>query len=832
MKNKLASIALILVLAFTQTVLYAQSCADFNYSYIILDVVARDTKTKIDDLKITLCDGDGTAFLIDQSTEETQAKKPYMFWQNKTSTFKGNRFQAKHARAPLAGLGNYYVCKIPSYTGANDLIRHQRFINLNSGSRTLSAKTLFLYVKIESRATTTQIVQIPSNHFYNACDIQSHSGFDPIQVKPIVITLSDSNASVVSRELFGVIPVTYTAMSHTGEGFDQHMSFDVKNITLIDEFVGKQVQVLPDKKVQYKNRKTTDGALSSLGSVAAYNKFQHVLVPAKITDSNIANKISDKNSYIVYVFDTQTQRYQIDSVLSWPDFLKEDKFHQAILGTCIQVKNDTTILSHYKLSNTTWELQKSDTTIVQRMEEQVAPTPQKPKPNCIYVQATKRWPLKFYDTSMHQIVIRDTFYLVNTSTVDARLSLYYPTTYYKFPKEIKAQQTVPIYYERTINNALSHSIEPIFTYEDPLHLTYDSGKYVTAIMLYSIVNNMSRLKETDSCIVYTLKLHEFESYETRANFKGEIIANGKKVLADDSKLGPWRIYNAQTGGYDLHQFQKVLFIYNMPGNADFTKCIIKVIDSNGSTKFATANSNTNARVYVAPSTRKVVIYNDSQSAEYIVPFDQIQQQEVVSMELLRPGDLYYYQGTQKFAFHFKPTQYHIRWYNDQVSRKKDWDYLQALQERFPKLIWIKMSKTDDLDIIDLANYTMAERQDILSQLQNDDNVDCVAQMWANGRATYCDNRVYLYTPNAHYKIPDERLKEARSVGFHFTGMHNAPSQSMAYFEYDKKIIDEAFFRHFNELVEVFNYQKIFLSVYTKVQLDNKLDPSVFGIHGW
>jgi hypothetical protein len=811
-----------------------------NYSAIILDVVEQDNRTKIHDLTITLCDADGTDHIFDvpENSKPVNSKlsMPYTFTDYKVDHRKKRTRENSYFKPSyFSAFTNHYVCMVPTFTMQNDLLIQNRNISVQKGSEPLlDVKKIFLYIKIKGRGIKTQIIKIPSTHLYSMADLGSGTIYKPYSVEPITIVMQKEEAMLGSTKQFGVIQMMISELEEKIGDIDGGVNVGFKSIQLIDEISGTVLQSIPQIGAVYKNKIVSAGYLKSLSMRFADDAYKPILVPATLRVKPTVNQPIIGDAYIIYTFDKSTKRYRIDSLLSWPDFIKEINFHQTVIGTNVAQFGKNLIYKNYKLQGDAWQWMRSDTNVEKNIVEQAAPPPQEPKPHCYVEQANKLRPLLFFDTSVHQIIMRDTFYLINYGSVDAHLKLNYPTTYFDFPKKIKAKQRVPIYYERKINNALIYTNEPYTNYEDALHLEFDSGQVATALTKYDIVNNRSqKVIHPDNTIIYTLHLNELEVFETTVNAAAIITASGKKSRADNSKTGQWRVWNETKGTYELQQFQKILFVYLL-GEGDLNKCTIKVIDTSGEAKIITSTSNTNARVYVSASSQKIVISNDSASAEYIIQFDMLQQQETVAMQLLHPDELYYYRGTQKFPINLNPNLYHIQWAEEPFNLKKDFMYLQQLQQNFPKLIWHKPNELAqmDIDLIDFANCTDKEKQEVLHYFENNKHVKYVAQLWQTPRPTYCDNRVYLHAGSMHYKIPETQIEKAKLAGFTYLHTETNPSQVSIYFKYSKKVIDENFFKQFNELVHAFSYQQIFLNVYSKVQLDDRLDNKVHGKYGW
>jgi hypothetical protein len=811
-----------------------------NYSAIILDVVEQDNGAKVHDLTITLCDADGIDYIFDvpENSKPVNSKlsMPYTFTDCKVDhRKKRTRENSYFKQSYFSAFTNHYVCMVPTFTMQNDLLIPYRNISVQKGKEPImDIKKIFLYIKIKGKGIKPQIVKIPSTYLYSMADLGRGTIYKPYPVEPIIIVVQKDQAVLGSTKQFDVIQMMISELEEKIGDIDGGVNVGLKSIQLIDEISGKILQSIPQIGAIYNNKIVSIGYLKSLTMHFADDAYKPILVPATLRVKPTVNQPINGDAYIVYTFDKSAKRYSIDSFLSWPDFIKENNFHQTVIGTSVGQYGKNLINNHYKLQGDAWQWTQSDTNVEKKIAEQPAPPPQKPKSYCYFEQADKQRPILYFDTSMHQIIMRDTFYLINYGSVDAHLKLNYPSTYFEFPKKIKAKEKVPIYYERKINNAINYTNEPYSNYADALHLEFDSGQVATALTKYDIINNRSqKVINSDNTIIYTLHLNELEAFETTVNTEGLIIASGKRSTTDNSKTGQWRIWNETKGTYELHQFQKLLFVYLL-GEGDLNKCTIKVVDTNGEAKIIASTSNTNARVYVSASSQKIIISNDSASAEYIIQFDMLEQQETVAMQLLHPDELYYYRGTQKFPINLNPNLYYIKWVEDAFNLKKDFMYLQQLQQNFPKLIWQKPNELHqtDVDMIDFVNCSDKEKQEVLNYLENNKQVKYVAQLWQSPRPTYCDNRVYLHAGSMHYKIPETQIEKAKLAGFTYLHTDTNPSQVSIYFKYSKKVIDANFFKQFNELVHTFSYQQIFLNVYSKVQLDDRLDNKVHGKYGW
>jgi hypothetical protein len=811
----------------------AQQCGMQNYSAIILNIKSKDVAL-LSNLKITLCNYKGEAYTTLVNTTNDESKnKPYLdsftFWKNTANLrVKAKPYNNGFYRNYYEGAGNNYICIVPSFSGKNDLLIDKR--NILKSEAMFNTMQCFLYVKIESKNQPAKIVKIPSKAIYNVCLCHLYSSNTMCNVKPIDIELFN-NRAICKDYRFGMVQVNISELAK--ETFEDNHEPVFYKVYLIDEVTENIIQSIPSnsKNQTYKDKIAEGNELTTFDFYRNNSTHLPLLLKAKFIQSEFKNKNNNSNNsniFIAYFFDTIKNKYVIDTLLSNKDYLNINREQNVAYATNI-TENATQIMeTHYKFLNGKWQYHNTEI-IKKNIASPILPITKvpNPKPNCYFVTKQKYLPLQYFNNGNTTTTIKDSFIIANYGNATAKLKLT-NNNYFTAPATIAPNTYATIYYNRTFQYKANYTNQPFENYQEVLHVEYDSGKTITAGLLFDFINNRATLKNnTSGGKTFYLKENEHEFYVVATDNKGFVQANGKMRIADSSLVGKWLYIDSATGSFVYKQHQKAASI-SLLNNNEVPLYSLAFNYQNDSTMYykPVDITNTQTRIYVNNTIKKIVVRIDStkETAEYNIDFNELEQENVFYMQLLKPTDSFYYDGKQKRLLNFNPTQYHINWQPIVNTINNEEQYEKNLLYKYPKIIVMPTNRFSQISKIDLINYSNTEQKNILNYLQADTTVNYIAQLWNTTRDVYCDNRIYIIV-EAYTQQHKHLDSLAKLCNFSYNNTHANMSNNSLYFNYHKKLVNQAFINDFNKLVKLLNYKRIFLSTYMKVDLDNIIKPN-------
>lgn len=361
----------------------AQPCRLQNHGLYVLEIIDSVSQQKMHNLSVTLCDRFGNTFQEyfndGQGDKNTNYPKidSFFFWENKNFSNKiVNKYVSAFARQGFDGIGDYYICMIPTYSGHFDQLNARRHWHRTNPWQ-VAQKEIFLYVKISGENIASQVLKIPSGAFYDICSNQLVSSKPLCTIEPIKIVCSNGRASITDNR-YGVVQY------QLGESVIGNAMI-LSKIELIDELSGQVLQTIKagmddsfkDKQCAKalafdlsKGIKLFDVDRKNNSNVFNYKLAPlRLFVPAEFKKDTFKNTFNDLETYIVYKFDSASKRYIIDSLLSEPDYLNVfNNFSFAGYNpmnkrlVCLNIARDsnTVLYTYAKWQDNKWQVMRLD----------------------------------------------------------------------------------------------------------------------------------------------------------------------------------------------------------------------------------------------------------------------------------------------------------------------------------------------------------------------------------------------------------------------------------------------------------------------------------------
>jgi hypothetical protein len=312
---------------------------------------------------------------------------------------------------------------------------------------------------------------------------------------------------------------------------------------------------------------------------------------------------------------------------------------------------------------------------------------------------------------------------------------------------------------------------------------------------------------------------------------GFIKEYGEYYMPDKCRIGIWtQVDSSQTPMVKQVQYNKLINV--QVANADINTCTV--------TRIGTETKVVNrAQIAVSPSTKSIKISDGVASAEYKINFDELKQEDGVTLNLLKPNEDFVYNGQVKMPMDFSHHQYKIIYsfeyiYNMLPQERKEVEvhYFDGLLKEFPTLQYYNIDTAESMFrhqnsydffmVLDLSRCSASEKETILNRLEKDNNIKSVCILPQRNVQFFNDNVIQI--PDFKNQTLDTALAaKAKSFGFTFINLQSSMSYTLSVFKYKSKIVDKAFFRDYNLLCEALAFKTIWLNRYANIKPENPED---------
>ncbi|MBP6623704.1 MAG: hypothetical protein KA198_00950 [Chitinophagaceae bacterium] len=852
----------------------AQQCGYQNHSAIIVHAIDASTKQPIRGLNMYLTYENGKVI---EEVNEQDAKKskdilpcydPYMFWDNTNKHVPEQCGKYKNMYRHLyPNAGDCYICIVPSYSGLIDM---SLFAKNGIVSRSMpwsaplntneAIQSAFIHIKIEDKdglknggLYATQQVRIPIASIIDICKSNLYGSDRKLRnderLDPISLELEANNSNfkaIIKHDKFNsyllphyeVFPIVIKAAT-SFENETAEAQISLMKIELIDEQTSAVIQTI----VNPENSNKT-WALGQMEHGNFYNETNIKKLGFRVPARNRETQETPKDCFYYYRFNSFTKQYELDTLLNNKQETRFQKETKRMFASEKIESNNKAIEFNYELKNGAWSLVQSDTFFKANPSEKVTP---KKMAKCYIDTPYKIKQVKYFENSNSKFII-DTFWISNYGNEKAALKVMNPTqwgAHFLVPKEILPNQKLPIIYKREFigdniqNNNIKEVHGPFEYINEGINIEYADGQSVSTSINYMIVSHQARMKMMpDSSIHFEIKYQHDKSKIVNTFPSGYVKEYGDLYLPDSCKIGEWTIIDSSETYFIRKEQHQKLFRLQV-ANANIENCKVTLISGwNASDLPASSND----LFTVSKKVKSILVYytnnNEPMQALYIVDFEKLQQEDGVTLYLLKKDEPFFYRRQIKIPLQLNHQQYkaifNVEYLANEMKLKTsatqvelERSYFYKLQEGFPNLLYYNIDSVDQLEqasypyyIVDFTKCTTKETAKLFSILEKDNSIKALSKLQYPNAQTFCDNIVYIVDPNI--KVLDSTfLAVAKSLGFSYQNIQAGPSYYQHNFMYKSKIVNEAFYMAFNKLCEANQLGLIYLNSYGHARPDSQ-----------
>ena len=845
----------------------AQQCGYEHHGAILLNIIDANTQQPIRGLKVNLSYTDGTHVQSVGKTSYDDAKdktciEEFLFWENQSNHIKKEACAYTYLyRQVFPNAGNHYICIVPTRQGlmaTSRLAYHEGYtksewVPHSEPKFDSTSNMFFMYIHIvddrkhkKNGAYASQLLRIPLAAVIDICasnldgddgELRNGQKLNPIQV---VLKANDpSYKATIEHSAFDryIIPY-YHSGQVLGRGFEEsHTVVQLQKIELYDEKTLQLLQTITEPRQKKLSWRT--GAIAFANFYREEEPYKKGFrIPADLT----GKEIRENQRFVYYKWNTSTKLYELDTLLNSKYYTRFDGNTGRMFATEFEEKDDVKISYHYELNDRKW--------ILLDTERHENPKPIHPiisnaivekKAKCYLDKTYSLKPVQYFKDEKEKLII-DTFWIGNYGNKTAKITVV-QNSHFKIPEEILPNQKLPIVYQRKfisddrLVNKLYIVPTPFNSVDDGFVIKYDNGETLTGSINYMIVDNLAMINQLPDG---SLNIH----IENGGNKKkiihtfpsGFLKEYGAYFTPDQCRIGFWvQVDSSQHTTVNQVQYNKLITI--QVANADINTCSV--------TRIGTESEIVNrAQIAVSPSTKSIKVSNSIASAEYKINFDELKQEDGVTLNLLKPNEDFVYNGQVKLPMDFSHQQYKIIFSPEYIYKmlpqereQVEQHYFDELLKEFPTLQYYNIDTAESMFkhgnsnnifmVLDISRCGAKEKQTILNRLEKNRDIKAVCILSQRGAQFFNDNQIQI--PDFKNHTLDTALAaKAKSYGFSFTHLQSSMSYTLSVFEYMSKIVDQAFFRDYNLLCEALDFRTIWLNRYANIKPENqeeKINPS-------
>jgi len=847
----------------------AQQCGYEHRGAILLNIIDATTQQPIQGLKVNLSYADGTHVQsvgktsYDETKDETCIEE-YLFWENESNKIKKEGCVYTNLyRQAFPNAGNHYICIVPTRQGlvaTSRLAYHEGYTKSewapNSEPKFDSTSNMFfMYIHIvddrkhkKNGAYASQLLRIPlaavidicsSNIDGNDGELRNGQKLNPIQV---VLKANDpSYKATIEHNAFDryIIPY-YHSGQVLGRGFEEsHTVFQLQKIELYDEKTLQLLQTITEAR-----QKKLSWRLGALAFANFYREEEPYKKGFRIPADLTGKEIREDQRFVYYKWNPSTKLYELDTLLNSKTYTRFDGDTRLMFASEFEEKNDATISYHYELKDRKW--------ILVDTERHENPKPVNPivsnpfvekKAKCYLDKTYSLKPVQYFKDEEEKFIV-DTFWIGNYGNKTAKITVEH-NSHFIIPEEILPNQKLPIVYERKFisDDRMSNNIYvvpiPFNTVTDYFSIRYNNDERLTGSMNYMIVDNRAMVNQLpDGSLNINIENGGIKKKIMHTFPSGFIKEYGEYYMPDKCRIGIWTQVDSSQH-YPIQQVQYNKLLNLKVANADISKCTITRIGPD--TELVNR-----AQLAVSKSTTSIKVNDGIASAEYKINFDELKQEDGVTLNLLKPNEDFVYNGQVKLPMDFSHQQYKIIFSPEYISsllfpNKLSYEqyYFDELLKEFPALQYYNIdtveskfrhrNSNDIFMVLDLSKCSASEKESVLKKLEKDNNIKSVCILPLRNAQFFNDNVIQI--PDFKNQTLDTALAaKAKSYGFTFTNLQSSMSYTLSVFKYKSKIVDKAFFRDFNLLCEALAFKTIWLNRYANIKPDNMEERLIPSIH--
>jgi len=837
------------------TELKSQQCGFEHHSAILVHAIHAQAKEIIHGLKMYLSFENGMpitsmgATSYDNKTSQLCIDS-FLFWENKSqSIIPTYCYDTRLYRRTFPNAGDHYICVVPSYNGKNDL---SKFSFDTKSSQTKYHHTglqgnilddqFFINIIIEDidgdkngGEFARQQIRIPIGAVTDICSNHLDKDYDQFQYKdklnPIQIYLEPNNknykAEIDHKAFDTYFASRYEVKENSPFENENLISRVLERVELYDEKTGNLLQTISNPAYINHPKTWREGNMEFENF---YNDDQITKLGFRIPSTLQGREKNAKHCYSYYKYNPLIKLYEADTLLNSK---QETRFNTAskIMYATDWVDSTRFLIEYtFELKNKTWQLIKTQK---HEKTEAVKPMSQNKMAICYFKKANLTLPIQYFRDGAKTLIIQDTLWIANYGNESAKIKIKNGTNF-KVPNSISPNQILPIVYYRELStNTFSNSRSPFESIVDGLTITYNENE-LSAGVEYLLINHQAEVKtQADQSIQFIIP-HQLDEYFSVSSFPNLYLKEyGKYSSIDSSRIGEWTIIDSsQPSPINRIQYNKVFRV--QLANSDINQSHIEIEYIENDVVKRRVAKHINGKIILHSNDHKLLLITENLKADYKLDFNKLQQEDGVTLYLLKENQNFYYWGQVKIPIYIEHQQYAIRWnynskglssYNILDIENAQKEYLKPLLNQFSNLKYydidtstnaFKRRNNDNFYVLDFSKCNIDEKKSIFSILEKDTNILSVNILMNNSSQHFCDNHIY-FIQNTLTKFDSTMVKKGIMNGFTFQNMQTSASTYNYYFKYKSKIVNEDFFADFNSFCESNLLQPISLNIYANHQ---------------
>jgi len=606
----------------------------------------------------------------------------------------------------------------------------------------------------------------------------------------------------------------------------KHTMQSLQKIELYDEQSLQLLQTIERPQLKH---------LSWALGVMEYGNFYHEEEPRhlgfRIPAQLNGQEIFEEQRYLYYKYNETSNLYELDSLLNNKLYTRFDTETRRMFATQFIDEKEAMLSYHYELKDRKWLLLNTEKHEKQKAVNTMAHDEViVEKAKCYVDKSYRNKPVQYF-TGEAEKVILDTFWIGNYGTKATKLTVL-QNAHFTIPQEILPNQKLPVVYNRRFvsdDNTGSnlYQVPQLFnSVNDYFSIRTNEDEILSGSVNYMIVDNRATVsKLPDSGLNIQLENGPLKKKIIHTFPSGYLKEYGEYYIPDSCRIGLWTVIDSSQP-YPITQVQTNKLFTLQLANADLSKCVVSKIESLKKISFEKPGRVTFA---VSSYIDSFKVSDGLASARYSIKFDELKQEDGVTLYLLKPAENFVYNGQIKLPADFSHQQYKIQFtaaylsglpLRDQANTEQH--YFDELRYQYPSLMYYNIDTATDkfserspdnlFMILDMSKCGPGEKNSIYKRLEQDPNIRSVNLLMQRGAQFFNDNTIQI--PDFSYKTLDTAVAEkAKKFGFTFTHLHTSMSHVEFNFCYKSKIVNEAFYQHYNQLCESLGLKTIWLNRY-------------------
>lgn len=406
--------------------------------------------------------------------------------------------------------------------------------------------------------------------------------------------------------------------------------------------------------------------------------------------------------------------------------------------------------------------------------------------------------------SEKDVWVRDTFAFINTSDKEMVIQKAHVKNpeFFKFTKTIKPGDTGYIYYAERINpySAAMDTVE----YRAVFSTNFSPWSMIT--IHYFVVRGGTKCMKNKAGktekVVYQHP-YAYDYLELNLHSNGKPKSYGWKSKENNNEILIWYYYNLQGMPIGDSVFsKKIQFVVNQSTQPYPVKCQVQARVNGKWVEPFYRYADYCHTAFITQGTDSLKVFNDSGQCFQLVNYRSFTSGTAFGLNLIKTGDLYFYQSKIQIPITFDPDVFGIVWKADNpykpvfppVEKR-----MEELRQKYPEVDFNDLYGSNGYYLgVYRTSQSELDFRNSLENISQEPYIDCLSQVVyvnQNQKAAYFQNTSVVKLPM--YVKNEEIDRLLNQFGFERTSQE---SYNAAYYaKYKSKIIDESSLRDFNGL---------------------------------